>query len=70
MALITENLEIPDIGRLFPSTRRRHVVKPCGSAAAYRRHFRRREPVDRACADWHMEDMQARRARKKAERNG
>jgi WhiB family redox-sensing transcriptional regulator len=26
-----------------------HEVKPCGTPAAYRRHIRRKEPIDLAC---------------------
>lgn len=61
MALITEQLEIPDIGALLPKTRRRRVVKPCGTGAARRRHFRRNEPQDDLCRAWHRQDMQNRR---------
>lgn len=62
MALITAELEIPDVGVLFPSTRRRKKVRPHGTAAAYRRHYRRKElPVCAKCARWHRLDMQARR---------
>jgi hypothetical protein len=63
VALITEDLRIPDIGALFPSTRRRHASKlrPCGTAAAYRRHLRRREKACRRCTKWHRLDMRLRR---------
>lgn len=66
MALITQDLEIPDIQALFPSTRRRGPLRPCGTAAARRRHKRRREdcpdPAGR-CAAFHRKDMANRRAR-------
>ena len=63
MALITEDLRIPEIAVLFPSTRRRHASKlrPCGTAAAYRRHYARKEPVDPRCARWHVLEMRLRR---------
>lgn len=55
MALINpETLEIPPVhGRWWK-------VKPCGTGAAYRRHFRHggcELPVDRACAAWHRKDV-------------
>ena len=62
MALITEDLRIPAVGDLFPTTRRRHKVKPCGTGAARRRHFRRHEPQDDLCRAWHAEDMRRRRS--------
>ncbi len=64
MALITGDLRIPEIAELFPSTRRRHAcnLRPCGTAAAWRRHQRRGEPQDEACKRWHRIDMQKRRA--------
>lgn len=49
MALILPDLTMPSVGELFPATRHRHVVRPCGTPAAYRRHYRRGEPVDRSC---------------------
>lgn len=54
MALITEDLRIPDVGELFPRTRRRRasLLKPCGTAAAWRRHQRRGEPQDELCKEW------------------
>jgi hypothetical protein len=52
MALVTADYRIPDIGELFPSTRRWRKVKPCGSGAAWRRHQRRGEPQDQACLAW------------------
>ena len=52
MALITADLRIPDIGEMFPGTRRWRKVKPCGSAAAWRRHQRRGEPQDDRCRAW------------------
>jgi hypothetical protein len=62
VALITEDLRIPDVGALFPSTRRHASrLRPCGTAAAYRRHLRRREKVCRRCAKWHRLDMRLRR---------
>lgn len=63
MALITESLEIPEIAVLFPSTRRWRTrnLRPCGTAAAYRRHRRRREPACRKCLRWHRLDMRLRR---------
>lgn len=66
MALINpETLEIPPVSQLFPKTRRRRVVKPCGTGAAYRRHYRRGEkPIDPACKAWHAEEMRRRRAGK------
>jgi hypothetical protein len=67
MLLNPETLEMPDVGTLFPTTRRRRHVKPCGTAAAYRRHFRRKGrelPVDPACAAWHRKDVRARARRK------
>lgn len=33
--------------------RYRAEVAPCGTLAAYRRHLRRREPVDEACRQAH-----------------
>jgi len=68
MALINpETLEIPSVSQLFPTTRRRRVVKPCGTGAAYRRHYRRggsELPIDPACAAWHAEEMRIRRTGK------
>ncbi len=64
MALITDELEIPEISVLFPSTRRRHAAKlrPCGTSAAYRRHRRRREKCPTGkCLKWHKLDMRLRR---------
>jgi len=62
MALITEGLEIPPVGDLFPSTRRWRRVKPCPSAAAARRHLRRGEPVDDACHEFERDRRRASRA--------
>lgn len=55
--LATEDLEIPPVAVLFPTTRRWRTVKPCGTGAAYRRHFRRNEPIDARCRAWHREQM-------------
>jgi len=55
-----ETLEIPSVADLLPRTRRRRKVRPCGTGAAYRRHFRRKGeelPVDAACAAWHRKDV-------------
>lgn len=49
MALILPDLVMPSIEQIFPTTKRWHIVKPCGTSAAYRRHHRRGEPLDRAC---------------------
>ena len=71
MALITEGLEIPDIGVLFPSTRRRHAhnLRPCGTSAAYRRHQRRGEKCPTGkCTKWHRLDMRLRRTTAQLER--
>lgn len=57
MALITEDLRIPPVSELFPSTRRWRKVKPHGTSAAYRRHFRRDEPMCEDCRAWHRNDM-------------
>lgn len=68
MLMNPNTLEIPDVGVLFPGTRRRRVVKPCGTAAAYRRHYRRKGaelPVDAKCAEWHRKDLRIRSRRKK-----
>lgn len=43
---------IPPIAELFPSTRHWRKVKPCGTAAAWRRHQRRREPICDKCRTW------------------
>jgi hypothetical protein len=64
MLMNPETLEIPSVGELLPRTRRRRHVKPCGTAAAYRRHFRRKGselPVDPACARWHRKDIARRK---------
>lgn len=63
MALITESLEIPPVAVLFPSTRRWRKVKGCGTAAAYRRHLRRKEPMDADCRLWHRNSMRDWRSR-------
>lgn len=58
-----ETLAIPPI-----RYRRRFRVRPCGTGAAYRRHFRRKGselPVDPACAAWHRDDIRKRAASKK-----
>lgn len=73
MALVTypDNLpfsalpHIPPVADLMPSTRRWRKVRPCGTAAAYRRHWRRGEPVDGKCAQWHRDDERARYNRRK-----
>lgn len=65
MLMDPQTLEIPDVGVLFPTTRRWRRVRPCGTPAAYRRHFRRKGgelPVDPACAEWHRKEMDRRRA--------
>ena len=54
--------EIPPIAELFPATRRWRVVKPHGTQAAYRRHYRRREPMCPRCRAWHRGEMRHRRA--------
>ena len=41
-------------------------VRPCGTPAAYRRHLRRREPVDDACLAAVSADARDRRAARKA----
>jgi hypothetical protein len=45
---------IPEIGELFPLTRRWHAhkLRPCGGPAAWRRHQRRREPICDDCRAW------------------
>ena len=66
MALINADLTMPSVAEMFPLTRRRRVVRPCGTAAAYRRHYRRggsELPVDLDCAAWHAEDERRRRRR-------
>jgi hypothetical protein len=45
MALITEDLEIPPVQQLMPTTRRWKHVRPCGTPAAARRHLRQRGTV-------------------------
>jgi hypothetical protein len=68
MLMDPNTLEIPAVGVLFPSTRRRRNVKPCGTAAAYRRHFRRggpELPVDSKCAAWHAGYQRTIRKRRK-----
>lgn len=62
MALITEDLEIPPVAALFPATRRWRKVKPHGTGAAYRRHYRRREPMCPPCRAWHNRTEALRRA--------
>jgi hypothetical protein len=60
MALITAALEIPPVADLFPSTRRWRRVRPHGTSAAYRRHYRRREPMCGPCRAWHRIDERKR----------
>ena len=43
---------IPPVADLLPTTRRWRKVKPCGTAAAWRRHQRRREPICARCRRW------------------
>jgi hypothetical protein len=43
---------IPPIADLFPTTRRWRKVKPCGTAAAWRRHQRRKTPICDKCRAW------------------
>jgi hypothetical protein len=67
MALVTADLRIPEVGQLFPTTRRWRKLKQCGTGAAYRRHLRRREPMDDKCRDWHKKDMRRWRGNRKDE---
>jgi hypothetical protein len=63
--LATQIPAIPPVGALLPKTGRRRPgssLRPCGTAAARRRHFLRREPQDDLCREWHRQDMAARRA--------
>jgi len=65
MALITEDLEIPPIQELFPTTKRWKVVKPCPSTAAARRHYRHGEKRCDPCAEVELQrhrDYDARRS--------
>jgi len=54
MALVTENLEIPEVARLFPSTRRRRqsTLRKHGTAAAHRKHLRDKTPICDKCRRW------------------
>ena len=63
MALITADYEIPDVGVLFPKTRRWHDVKPCGTMAAVRRHYRRGEQIDHSCRQAQARDKRDYRAK-------
>lgn len=53
MALITEDLEIPDVAVLFPKTRRwpSWRRRPCGTPAAARRHYRHGEKPCIQCSE-------------------
>jgi hypothetical protein len=72
MALIRADLTMPSVAEMFPLTRRRRVVRPCGTAAAYRRHYRRggdELPVDEVCAAWHRKEQRSfRKAKRKRNR--
>jgi hypothetical protein len=43
---------IPPVAQLMPRTQRWRKVKPCGTAAAWRRHQRRGETMDDRCRRW------------------
>jgi hypothetical protein len=43
---------IPPLNQLLPGKIRWRNVKPCGSAAAWRRHQRRKEPICDKCRTW------------------
>lgn len=51
------------VADLFPATRRWRRVKPHGTGAAYRRHYRRGEPMCPPCRAWHRGDEANRRQR-------
>jgi hypothetical protein len=63
MALITENLEIPPVAGLFPSTRRwrESKLRPHGTAAAHRKHLRDKTPICAKCRRWNTLDIRLRR---------
>lgn len=44
------------------------VLKPCGTVAAYTRHKRKGEPVDRACQDAYNAHQRAMYANRRAKR--
>lgn len=76
MALVVGSLDsqipaVPPVSTLLPATRRRRsdLLRPCGTSAARRRHFLRREPQDDACREWHRKDMAKRRAAKRSSRH-
>ena len=61
MALVTGDM-VTGIPAIPPVRGRWWNVKPCGTAAARRRHFRRGEPQDDQCRAFHARDMAQRRA--------
>lgn len=67
--LATQIPAVPPVGTLLPATNRRSSVRPCGTAAARRRHFLRREPQDDLCREWHRKDMAKRRGAKRSSRH-
>ena len=46
------------------------ITAECGSGAAYRRHVRRKEPVDWACRDWANAKSRAMREARRRKREG
>jgi len=57
----------PDMGE-EPAVKLPAELSRCGTAAAYRRHLRRKEPIDQACRDANRLASQERDARMRAKR--
>jgi hypothetical protein len=63
---------IPEVRELFPTVGRWHAhkLRPCPSAAAWRRHQRRREAICDACRAWRASWDAARPEAAQAARHG